>query len=115
MRAAKSVGAVLLGLVLLVVLAGTALVLGGAPLIAGAIQKYGSSSLGREIRIGGAFGIDWSRPIVIAAEDVHVANAVWAELETWLRATRPALRQERGRQRHRLQPQALGRAHPLPQ
>src|SRR5262249_42353575 len=88
MRAVKIIGAVLLGVVLLVLLAVGAVALGGAPLLARAMGKSGSHGLGREIRIAGAFRIDWGGPIRLVAEDVHVANADWGSAPEMFSAKR---------------------------
>jgi len=77
MRAVKIVGAVVLGIVLVVALAIGAVMMLGDPVIARFIERHGSGLLGREVRIGGAFHIGWGRPIRVSAEDVHVANAEW--------------------------------------
>lgn len=77
MRALKIAGIVVVVL-LLVIGGGLAwVVTGGDPVIAGLIQKYGSTFLGREVRIAGAFHVDWGDPIRITVEDVHMANAAW--------------------------------------
>jgi hypothetical protein len=77
MRVLKILGIVLLVL-LLVIGGGVAwVVTGGDPVIAGLIQKHGSTFLSREVKIGGAFHVHWGNPIRITAEDIHVANADW--------------------------------------
>jgi uncharacterized protein involved in outer membrane biogenesis len=77
MRAIKIAGLALLGLLVLVGVGVAALVIGGDPLIARLIQHEGTAFLGREVRIGGDFDIEWGNPMRIVAEDVHVANAKW--------------------------------------
>lgn len=85
------------GLLALVVLAGAAaaaVVWGGDKIVASLIQGRGSTILGREIRIGGAFDIHWGNPIRIVAEDVHVANAKWGSAPEMFTARRLELQLE---------------------
>jgi uncharacterized protein involved in outer membrane biogenesis len=75
MRFFKIAGAVLGVVVLLIAVA--AAVVAGDRLVASLLESRGSVFLGREIRIGGAFHVDWGRVTRVTAEDVHVANAAW--------------------------------------
>lgn len=77
MRVVKIVGIAVAVLVVLVGVAIAGVVVFGDRIVASQLQKRGSISLGREIRIGGNFHIAWGRPTRIVAEDIHVANADW--------------------------------------
>lgn len=76
-RALKILGIVLLILVVLIGGGVAWLLTASDPVIAGFVQRHGSTFLGREVRIGGDFHVDWGDPIRIIASDVHVANADW--------------------------------------
>lgn len=76
MRVAKILGLGLVGLIVFVGIAVTAVAVGGAPLIALVIEKQGSALLGRHIRLA-RLDISWGRPTRIVAEHLTVANATW--------------------------------------
>ena len=76
MRVLKILGLGLVGLVLFVGVAATAVAVGSAPLIAHLIENQGSALVGREIRLA-RLDISWGRPTRIVAEHITVANAAW--------------------------------------
>jgi uncharacterized protein involved in outer membrane biogenesis len=76
MRVLKVLGLGSVGLVLFVVVAVTAVAVGGAPLIMKLVENQGSALLGRQIRVG-QLEISWGRPTRIVAEHITVANAEW--------------------------------------
>lgn len=57
----------------------------------GFIEDSVSSRTGRELRIG-SLGIDWSLHPLVSVQDVHFANASWAERDTMLQAGQVQLR-----------------------
>jgi AsmA family protein len=77
MRWIRILGWVLGALVAVVGGLAAAVWLGGAPVLAWAIEHPGSAMIGREVRIAGRLTVHWGSPTRIVAEDVHVANANW--------------------------------------
>jgi len=50
---------------------------GGARAVVWLVEHPVSSSIGREIRIGGPLVVEWGAPTRIVVDDIHVANASW--------------------------------------
>ena len=76
MHALKVAGLVLAGLVLLAGAAIAALLIGGDRLVAGLIEDRASAILARRVTIG-HLAIRWARPLRLAGDNIHVANAPW--------------------------------------
>ncbi|HJT08026.1 MAG TPA: AsmA family protein [Stellaceae bacterium] len=76
MRALKIAGIALAGLALLAGVAIAAVVIGGDRLIATLIEGRASALLARRVTIG-HLAVRWSRPLRLAADNIHVANAPW--------------------------------------
>src|SRR5580693_5078355 len=76
MRVLKVLGLGLVGVVLFVGAAVTAVAVGGAPLIMQLVENQGSALLGRQIRVG-QLEISWGHPTRIVVEHITVANAEW--------------------------------------
>ena len=76
MRALKIAGIALAGLALLAGVAIAAVAIGGDRLVAALIEGRTSAMLARRVTIG-HLAIRWSRPLRLAASDIHVANASW--------------------------------------
>jgi len=74
MRAVKTTGVILLGLVLLAGAAIAALAIGGDRLAAGLIERRASALLARRVTIG-HLDIRWARPLRLVGDNIHVANA----------------------------------------
>jgi len=76
MRFLKILALGLVGLILFLGMAVTAVAVGGAPLIVHLIENQGSALVGRDVRLG-RLDISWGRPTRIVAERITVANAAW--------------------------------------
>src|SRR6185437_2629476 len=76
MRALKIAGAILTVLVLLAGAAVAALAIGGDRLVAGLIERRASALLARRVTIG-HLQVVWARPLRLAGDNIHVANAPW--------------------------------------
>jgi len=87
-RALKIIGWTAAVILVLVVIAGSALWLGGTRAVAWAIEHPVSGMVGRQIRIDGRLTIRWGAPTRLVAEDVHVANAGWGSEPDMFQARR---------------------------
>lgn len=88
MRALKIAGWMLGGLVVLLAAAVCAVWIGGAPVVAWALEHPVSGAIGRQITLQGPLTIRWGSTTRIVAENVHVANASWASGPEMLSAGR---------------------------
>jgi uncharacterized protein involved in outer membrane biogenesis len=77
MRALKLAGAIVAGILLIVILVSAAVAIGGAPVVRWAIEHPLSRFAGRQIGIDGPLTIEWGAAMRIVAQGVHVANTNW--------------------------------------